>query len=181
VGLDEIIVMIRRATPIDADDIARLWETLVEYHYRLDPSLPQAAAEGGYRYALRLIDRMDDTHTRVFVAEENGEIVGYVLAMIIDLAPEMFTQEYSGFLADIFVEERFRQQGIGRQLVNAVQQWFAECGVSYFEWYVASKNPTGMAFWHSMGGRDVLIRMRTEVDPSSPMSSETPNAEEDPE
>lgn len=169
--------MIRRATPLDADDIARLWEALVHYHHRLDPSLPQAASDGGYRYALRLIDRMDDSHTRIFVAEEAGELVGYGLAMIVDLAPEMFVQEYSGFLADIFVDEQVRQRGIGHQLVNAIRQWFSECGVTHYEWYVASKNPAGLAFWRTVGGQDVLIRMRAELEPlSSPASH---NVEED--
>jgi ribosomal protein S18 acetylase RimI-like enzyme len=171
--MDEAAVMIRRATPVDADDIARLWEALVDYHYQLDPSLPQAAPDGGYRYALRLIDRMEDSHTRVFVAEENGVIVGYVLAIILDLAPEMFAQEYSGFLADIYVDEQYRQQGIGRQLVEAVQQWFAQCGVAYYEWYVASKNPAGLAFWRSVGGRDVLIRMRAELNTLSSVEQDT--------
>ncbi len=170
--------MIRRATPIDADDIARLWELLVDYHHQLDASLPQAAPDGGQRYALRLIDRMDDSHTRVFVAEEEGRVIGYVLAMIIDLAPEMFVQEYSGFLADIFVEAPYRKRGIGRQLVDAVRQWYAECDVAYYEWYVAASNPAGMSFWRSMGGRDMLIRMRSDS-PAAASASTSEDSTED--
>lgn len=171
--------MIRRATPLDADDIARLWESLVDYHYQLDASLPQAAPDGGRRYALRLIDRMDDSHTRIFVADEEGEIVGYVLAIIIDLAPEMFVQEYSGFLADIFVEPDYRKRGIGRQLVDAVRQWYMECGVTHYEWYVAANNPAGIAFWRSIGGRDILMRMRADLPPASSPSPVSEDSTED--
>jgi ribosomal protein S18 acetylase RimI-like enzyme len=153
--------MIRLAKREDADAIARMWENLVRYHRLIDEALPDFAPDGGRLYAQRLTDRLQDTHTRVLVAEEEGKVVGYVLGVIVDLVPEMFSQEDGGFLADIYVEEAYRGRGIGRSLVEALSVWFKERGVSYFEWYVASHNRDGRAFWNALGGRDIMIRMRT--------------------
>ena len=82
-----------------------------------------------------------------------------------EIMPEMFEQEPSGFLADIYVEEEYRHAGVGRALVDALAEWFGERGLRYFEWHVAARNTDGMQFWKALGGRDVMIRMRADVKP----------------
>lgn len=156
--VDEI--MIRPATVNDGDAIEQLWHCLVEYHVALDNELPGEAHNGARRYARRLLERLDDPQTSTLVAEENGKVVGFALGAIVDLVPDVFDQEPSGFLADIYVDEAYRGRGIGRALVSGMADWFRQQGVSYFEWNVASRNPDARAFWHAVGGRDVMIRMR---------------------
>ncbi len=117
-------VNVRPARREDLDAVARLWESLVEYHRQLDTDLPPAAPQGARRYARQLLDRLDDPMTRVLVADADGEIVGYVLGVVVDLAPAMFQQEASGFLADIFVDQAYRRQGVGRALVESLVAWF---------------------------------------------------------
>lgn len=160
--MDQVIV--RRAAPEDVDTVAHLWAELVTHHRALDESLPPAAPQGARRYARRLIDRLDDPMSRVLVAEVDGQVVGYVLGVIVDLAPEMFQQEASGFLADIYVDEAFRRTGVGRALVVELASWFREKGVHYFEWHVAARNEESVAFWRSLGGREVMLRMRADLE-----------------
>jgi GNAT superfamily N-acetyltransferase len=152
--------MIRPATIKDGDAIERLWRHLVEYHVHLDNNLPGEARNGARRYARRLVERLDDTQTHTLVAEENGQVVGFALGAIVDLIPDVFDQEPSGFLADIYVDEAYRGQGIGRALVEAMTDWFRKQGVRYFEWNVAARNPDARAFWQAVGGQDVMVRMR---------------------
>lgn len=159
-------VIVRVAQPGDIDAVARLWEALVAYHRVLDSSLPPAAPQGVRRYARRLIDRLDDPMSRVLVAEVDSAVVGYVLGVVVDLAPEMFAQDASGFLADIFVDANHRRAGIGTALVDSLVAWFGEKGLRYFEWHVAARNEESIAFWRSIGGRDVMLRMRAELDHS---------------
>ena len=159
--MDKIII--RLVQPDDIDAVARLWEALVEYHRQLDSDLPPAAPQGARRYARRLIERIDDPMSRVLVAQVDGEVVGYVLGVVVDLAPEMFAQDASGFLADIFVDEAYRRAGVGKALVGALTDWFREKKLHYFEWHVAARNEAGLAFWRSFGGREVMLRMRAEL------------------
>lgn len=154
-------INIRPAVKADAAKIAQLWEALVDYHQQLDADLPKAALDGGVLYAERLFSgAYDETNLGIFVAELDNEIVGYVLGAVLDLIPDMFMQERCGFLADIFVEAPYRRCGVGKALVAALRVWFKERGLRHYEWYVASRNPAGHAFWQKMGGRDVMIRMR---------------------
>lgn len=155
--------MIRAATAADTPAIGHLWEKLVDYHRALNPDLPRAAPGGARLYARNLISRLHDTHTGVFVAEDDSHLIGYVLGVVVDLVPEMFEQEAGGFLADIYVEEEYRGRGVGRALVDALVDWFRQRGLSHFEWHVASSNEAGLAFWQALNGRALMIRMRADI------------------
>lgn len=163
-GRNVVEVTIRQVTVDDADAVADLWQQLVEYHQALDPDLPGAAHSGAKRYARRLIQRLDDPYTRAFVAEFDGQIVGFVLGMVVDLMADIFDEVPGGFLADIYVRPDFRHKGVGRMLVKALSDWFRQKQVRYFDWNVAVKNEEGRAFWREMGGRDVMIRMRADLE-----------------
>jgi GNAT superfamily N-acetyltransferase len=148
----------------DGDAIGELWLALVAYHQALDAALPGAAPGGQHRYVRRLLDRLDDRRTRVLVAEVDGRVVGYALAMVADLMPDIFDQQASGFLSDIYVEADARRLGIGRALIEALKTWFREQGVLHFDWHVSAQNHEGIAFWRAVGGRDVMLRMRSQIE-----------------
>ncbi len=156
-------IVIRPAVQADAEAVGKLWERLVLYHHQLDAHLPTASSEGARIYAERIAERIHDTHTHTLVADDHGRIVGFVMGLIMDMVPEIFEQEIGGFLADIFVEEDYRRTGIGRRLVDALTDWFRSRGVQHIEWYVAAHNQDGRAFWESVGGRDIMIRMRMDL------------------
>lgn len=157
-------IVIRAFTKADADVLGEMWQDLVAYHQQLSADLPSAARGGHHRYVRRLLDRLDDPYTCTLVAELDGQVVGFVLGMIVDLVPDIFEQPPSGFLADIYVEPAARRHGVGRRLVAALTGWFYQCGVKSYDWHVASDNPAGRAFWHSVGGREVMVRMRADVE-----------------
>lgn len=162
-GLNVAEVIIRPVNKGDADALGEMWLDLVAYHQKLTPDLPGPARGGEHRYVRRILERLDDPYTCALVAEVDGQVVGFILGMVIDLMPDIFDQRPSGFLADIYVEPQMRRHGVGRSLVNALVDWFRQCGIHSFEWHVASNNPAGIAFWRSVGGRDVMIRMRADV------------------
>ena len=156
-------VIIRPVNTGDTDAIAEMWLDLVAFHQKLSPDLPGAARGAQHRYVRRIMERLEDHYTCALIAELDGEVVGFILGMVIDLMPDIFDQQPSGFLADIYVEPKVRRQGVGRSLVNTLVDWFRQCGIHTFDWHVSSNNPEGLAFWRSIGGRDVMIRMRADV------------------
>lgn len=156
-------VVIRAVEPQDAGAIARLWQDLTDYHVRLDPRLPGATPGAAERYASRLLERRDDPHTRAYVAEVDGQVVGYVLGTIIDLHPDLFEHVDSGFIADIYVDPAYRRRGIARELVETINTWFAEQGVHHVEWQVAAANTAGLRFWEAIDGLAIMVRMRAEL------------------
>lgn len=155
---------IRLVQPKDQTAIARLWQALTDDHVRLDPRLPGATPGAAGRYAERLLERRDDPYTRTFVAEVDGQVVGYILGAVIDLHPDLFEHVDSGFIADIFVDPAYRGRGLARQLVTTMNNWFSEQGVSRTEWQVAALNADGIRFWEAVGGSPIMLRMRMDLD-----------------
>jgi ribosomal protein S18 acetylase RimI-like enzyme len=157
-------MMIRPAREADLDAIGNLWLELVQYHRDLDDNMPIPAQDGSWRYVERIRHSLDSTHYKIYVAEIDQKIVGYVLGMIVDLVPEMFLEERAGMVADICVTQTHRHQGVGKALMYAIRDWFLLRGVQYFEWYVAASNQSGLEFWEkAMGGKPVMIRMRADL------------------
>jgi GNAT superfamily N-acetyltransferase len=159
--MDEIVI--RPITKADADVIAEMWLALVQHHQELDPYLPGAAPGGEHRYVRRILDHCDDPYTRAMIAEVDGEPVGFILGMIVDLMQDIFAQEPSGFLADIYVESSARQRGVGRALVQDLIEWFRTNKITSLDWQVSVHNPEGMAFWKAIGGQGVMLRMRAQI------------------
>lgn len=155
---------LRVAQERDVEKIGQMWEKLAMLHHDLDPALPPAAMGGGRVYARRLVGRLNDPLTRLVVVESDGSLVGFALAVIVDVIPDMFVQENTGLLADIFVEETHRRRGIGRLMVDDIKSWLRANGVRRFEWHVAEKNRAGCDFWKAMGGERVMVRMRADID-----------------
>ncbi len=159
--LDEI--NIRSATVEDAQTIGALWQELVDFHRELDTAMPIANIRGAKHYAQRIESQVEDSYSRVLVAEYQGELIGFVVGMIVDLLPDVFEAETNGFLADIYIKKDFRRAGVGQVLVQTLAKWFKSRGVERMEWYVAAQNSAGRAFWQEIGGRDVMVRMRIEL------------------
>lgn len=156
-------VVIRPAGEADTVAIGQLWEQLVSYHHDLDAQMPSATDGGGALYARRIANRIEDSHTHALVAVHEGRVIGFALGVVVDMMPEMFEQETGGFLADIFVEDGYRGIGVGRKLVQGMAQWFRSRGIEHMEWYVAALNRDGRAFWETLGGRDMMVRMRMDL------------------
>jgi GNAT superfamily N-acetyltransferase len=158
-------MIIRPAKEADTERIGEMWLDLVNYHRVLDDSMPTPAKDGHHRYAQRIRYSLNDSYQKVLVAEENGELLGYVTGMIIDIVPEMFIEERAGMIGDIYVQPNQRGKGIGKALMQVMKDWFKLRGVSYYEWSVASQNIDGVRFWEeSMKGKSIMLRMRAALD-----------------
>ena len=104
--------MIRKADPRDLESLGRLGAMLMRTHYAFDPQrfLPAGDdAEEGYGWFLG--SRMKSKNDVVFVAEENGEIAGYVWAALEPLSWKELRGP-AGFIHDVAVREESRRAGI---------------------------------------------------------------------
>jgi GNAT superfamily N-acetyltransferase len=154
-------MIIRQAAPADSERIGELWLELVEFHRQLDENMPIPAKDGHHRYAQRIRYGLNDSYQRILVAEEHGELIGFVTGMVVDIVPEMFVDERAGMIGDIYVMAETRGKGIGKALMQVMKDWFKLRGVTYYEWSVATANHSGIRFWQeTMRGTPIMVRMR---------------------
>ncbi|HTW40002.1 MAG TPA: GNAT family N-acetyltransferase [Thermoplasmata archaeon] len=122
-------VTVRRADRGDVDRIVPLFGAYREfYHQEPDP-----AKERTY-----LTERMEWGECAIFVAESDGEVVGFTL-----LYP-LFTSVTLGptwVLNDLYVRPEARRHGVGRLLLERAREFGKETSAHYLTLETATDNP----------------------------------------
>lgn len=87
----------------------------------------------------KFIKRNPDT---CFVAEIENKIVGVII---------VGNDGRRGYIYHTAVNPQYRNQGIGRQLVNTAMQALKQCGINKAALVVFDRNENGNAFWQKLG------------------------------
>lgn len=131
------MVNIRVMTIADYDGICDVWKD----HNGINPV--DDSLEGFTKYLKR-------NPTTSFVAEDNGKIVGTILAG---------HDGRRGFFHHVVVLPEYRNQGIGRKIVGHAIEALEKEGINKVALVVFEDNQLGNAFWEKLGFtvRDDLI------------------------
>jgi len=154
-------IVIRQATVQDAPAIARVridsWRTT----YR--GLVPDA-----YLDAMRLEDSVElwnrvltagANTTSVFVAESDGEVVGFAAGNMI----EEVRYDLDAELSAVYVRREFQHAGTGRRLVSAVARAQRAHGATGLIVWVIAENKPARAFYEGLGAR-LLVEQPFEWD-----------------
>lgn len=115
----ENTVSIRPAQKEDISDIARMAGRMWDSH-----SEKELEEE--------FLKLLQDKEAGVFVSEKGGELCGFSQCQLRHDYVEGTNSSPVGYLEGIFVEEKFRRQGIARAMVEACQNWTEEKGCTEF-------------------------------------------------
>ena len=156
-------VSIRKAERRDEGPLGKLGAMLMRTHYAFDPKRFLPAAEGTERgYGAFLGSMIDAEDDRVFVAEDNAAIVGYVYAGLEPLSWKELRGP-AGFIHDIAVIEARRHTGIGTQLMEVAIAWLRERGAPRVILWTAAPNQQAQSLFRSIGFRDTMYEMTMEL------------------
>jgi len=104
-----------------------------------------------------IIKNVRKENAAVFVAEDDGKIVGYSLGWI---GQPWGYKGKRGYFCDCFVEEPYRRQGVGLALSKALIEWFKEKNVECIEADVYSGNEESLKMFKKLGFKEVSKRLR---------------------
>jgi ribosomal protein S18 acetylase RimI-like enzyme len=154
---------IRPATVDDAPALGRLGALLLRAHHGFDPQrfmAPGRHPEAGY--GSFLVSQLDDEDVVVFVAEREGEAIGYVYA---GLEPRSWKElrEACGFVHDVAVEEAGRRLGVATALVDAATDWLRTRGAPRVVLWTADRNEAAQRLFDRLGFRRTMIEMTREL------------------
>lgn len=120
---------IRKMTIADYDGICDVWKD----HDGINPV--DDSIEGFTKYLKR-------NPATSFVAEDNGKIVGTILAG---------HDGRRGFFHHVVVLPEYRNRGIGRKMVDHAMEALEKEGINKVALVVFENNQLGNAFWESVG------------------------------
>jgi GNAT superfamily N-acetyltransferase len=157
------VITIRRATTADLPALGELGALLMRTHYRFDSRRfmrPEEDAEAGYAWFLGTQLREGDV--AVFVAERQGEVIGYVYAGI---EPQSWKElrEECGFIHDIVVHERGRGTGVASKLIETAVEWLAGRGLPRVMLWTAFPNSDAQRLFERLGFRRTMVEMTREM------------------
>lgn len=179
---------VRPARFEDAEALTTLARALLVYERQLNPQMgaltPWAASPAELRKQMCL------PNIRFFVAENAGEVVGYLKVVAfglpderralswrkrckekcINLARRAFdlvlrrprpnTEQTGGYIAGIFVQPMARRGHVGRALVTAAEAWLHDQGLTTGELQVLCANTAARQFWESLGYEPIALNLR---------------------
>jgi ribosomal protein S18 acetylase RimI-like enzyme len=156
-------VLIRRATDADLPALGQLGAVLLRTHYAFDKHrfmTPGPDPEEGYAWFLGT--QLRDPNVAVFVADEHGEVVGYVYAGI---EPQSWKElrDEAGFIHDVVVDERGRRQGLAARLIETAMRWLASRGMPRVLLWTAEPNHAARRVFERLGFRSTMIEMTREL------------------
>lgn len=136
---------IRPATAEDAGTVAALVRELASYEKLLHEA---RASEEDFRRELAA----DTPVIRVLIAEWQGVPVGFALYFF---NFSTFVGRPGLYLEDLFVRPALRGQGVGRALLRALARIARDRGCGRMEWAVLDWNEPALAFYASLGARQM--------------------------
>jgi ribosomal protein S18 acetylase RimI-like enzyme len=152
-------ITIRPARSEDAEGIARTFVESAEYHARVDPERYFAPAFetilGRYREGRQ---HSQGGQSITLVAEVSGEIVGFVDARL-EQSPDLMHHDIIYcHVAEIAVNGRHQNQGIGGLLLQATEDWGRKMGAAFasLEFHTENKR-AGLFYQKRMGYRPASI------------------------
>jgi len=154
---------VRRATADDLPHIGRLGALLVATHHEFD-SRRFLAPTGRTKdaYASYLGTQLDAPGAAVFVAEENGDVIGYAYVAV-ESYDYMALRGPAGVLHDLIVDPEHRRGGVGRELLGAALEFVLMRGLTQIVLGTAQRNQAAQRFFASVGFRPTMIEMTRDL------------------
>jgi ribosomal protein S18 acetylase RimI-like enzyme len=162
---------IRKSVPADLPEIKRITVeafTGVSIDRRIEDEF---GVINGHDWRWRKARHIDDDVSRdpdgIFVAEENGRIVGYITTW---MDPEAGV----GFIPNLAVDEGQRGHGLGRRLIEYALDYFRQNGIRYARIETLAHNSIGQHLYPSCGFREVArqIHYCRDLNEPSPNTSD---------
>jgi ribosomal protein S18 acetylase RimI-like enzyme len=159
---------IRPATEADVPEVLPMVDKLAALHERWDAAKYPYLPNVGEMYRAWLRSRVRDPRGVFLVADRERLVqdlpflAGFLVGTVEREIPIYRTKEF-GFIHDVWVEEDYRNEGIGRQMTMLAIEKFREIGVRQIRLDTATPNEIARTMFTSLGFRPSMTEMLLEI------------------
>ena len=151
-------MIIKKAKKEQAEEIVELLKYICGIHKK---GRPDIFVSGQPKYDTEDVCRLiDDENYQIISAEEDGRVVGYMIAELIDGSkhPHM-RSEKTLYIDDICVDEAYAHKGVGTALFEEAKRIGQELGCVRIDLNVWAFNEPAIKFYEKMGMTVSSMRM----------------------
>jgi ribosomal protein S18 acetylase RimI-like enzyme len=153
------MVHIRAFLPGDARQVERCFAELQSFERSLEDNRVDAEAISP-AYVKHLLDECRKWDGRIFVAERDGRLVGFVCVLAgYDSRDMIEARPKYSFVTDLVVTSELRGQGIGSLLLKEAENFSRQRGASVLRLNVLAENKTARDFYRKTGFRELEIKL----------------------
>ena len=99
------------------------------------------------------------SESRVYVALDNKDVVGYATIYIERFAMPLYNSDPLCVIGDMMIDESYRKQGIGELLIEEAKKMAKEFSVNKLMLNVFAKNQIAYHYFKQQGFEDTIYRM----------------------
>jgi ribosomal protein S18 acetylase RimI-like enzyme len=145
-------IVVRELAAKDRKSWAKCFSVLQSIEASLEPDRLQPSVTLENNYWDYLHSQCAQKRGRIFVAMADTEVCGFVAGWIDEDAANLITTLHRfGYISDISIAPDFRGQGIGRKLMNEIEAYLKEQGVTVVKVGVLAKNSGAHDFYSECG------------------------------
>ena len=149
-------IVVRRARREDAEALAEFVARLKQVNEELDPMY--LTRDDLHTLAKAYVERsLEDGNTIVLVAEQDGRVVGFVRAVIVDRV--FYEPRTEALITDIYVHPSYRRRGVATLLVEKLAEEARRRGVGLLAAEYPPGNRIAERFFAKLGFKPLLIRV----------------------
>lgn len=153
---------IRFAAASHVTGILELLKQVGQVHHEGRPDLFRSGAQ---KYsASGVLALLNDSQTPIFVAEENGTVLGYCFCRIREIRQDpVMADRTELYIDDLCVRDTCRRQGIAAALFEAVKSYAKNRRCQEITLNVWAFNEEALAFYQKMGLRPQKIGLEVKL------------------
>ncbi len=154
-------MIIREFTHRDTSTIEKLMSEFEDYLVAIDDvRFIRPFTDNGREYTALRLEKIEKENGVILLAEDNAVVVGMVVGVMDEQDRVSVLEEGERKYArviDLYVQEQYRNKGVGKQLIQAVENYFKEKGVAVLTIGVLAPNTHAYEFYKRSGYRDRAI------------------------
>jgi ribosomal protein S18 acetylase RimI-like enzyme len=151
---------IREYTPADRDGVIELIIALQQFEMQYAPDHATPDRAFGEWYLEQMLESVREHDGTVLVAAHDGALCGMIAGYDVD-DPESRGRYF--YIAELSVSETMRGQGVGSQLIAAIEDFARTRGHRTAVIGALVKNTRAHALYDRLGFRDYAVRMRKKL------------------
>lgn len=152
--MQPIEIVVRKANEGDMETLLGFEQGVINAERPFDPTLKR---ENTRYYDLR--EMITASHIQLLIAESDGKLIGSGYARIETAKPYLQHSQHA-YLGFMYVEPNYRGKGVNKAIMDALETWAAEQGVTELRLEVYYGNTAAISAYEKTGFARHMIEMR---------------------
>ena len=104
---------------------------------------------------------LEKKNSAVFIAEDKKPIGIIIVTYVKPLRISKFVRK--GYVSNLYIQKKYRNQGIGKKLLDISLNWLKEKKVKYISLEIHLENKNSLKFYRNLGFKDYTLKLAKKI------------------